>query len=253
MAVLPDAVAGGAEPPLLRHRAVLRPGPRNRLAEAVLLTVHFGAYAAPLVWTMTLAQAVVFVDVHQGLIGLYLGCAFAPNHKGMALPGAEESGPAASGSNLAPRPGWPRCQRRLRRAELPDRAPSVPEHAASQPRLGATGRPSLLREERVAVHGVLRARVVPRGAPAPQRRGSSRIGSTTGGRGRRAAMNAAVLPTRPRLLVAVCRRQHEAAHAAGWTSRLGPGQPLTPPRAPGPASPALPADLLRAGGVKTSA
>jgi fatty acid desaturase len=29
------------------------------------------------------AQAVVFLVVQQGLFGLYLGCAFAPNHKGM--------------------------------------------------------------------------------------------------------------------------------------------------------------------------
>jgi hypothetical protein len=28
-------------------------------------------------------QALVFVVVHQGLFGLYLGCSFAPNHKGM--------------------------------------------------------------------------------------------------------------------------------------------------------------------------
>jgi fatty acid desaturase len=28
-------------------------------------------------------QAVAFIVVQQGLFGLYLGCAFAPNHKGM--------------------------------------------------------------------------------------------------------------------------------------------------------------------------
>ena len=32
---------------------------------------------------MTPLQAVAFVVVHQGLFGLYLGCSFAPNHKGM--------------------------------------------------------------------------------------------------------------------------------------------------------------------------
>ena len=30
-------------------------------------------------------KAVVFVLVHQGLFGLYLGCSFAPNHKGMPI------------------------------------------------------------------------------------------------------------------------------------------------------------------------
>jgi fatty acid desaturase len=27
----------------------------------------------------------VFIAVHQGLFGLYLGCSFAPNHKGMPI------------------------------------------------------------------------------------------------------------------------------------------------------------------------
>jgi fatty acid desaturase len=36
------------------------------------------------------AQAVAFVLVQQGLFGVYLGCSFAPNHKGMPVLGAEE-------------------------------------------------------------------------------------------------------------------------------------------------------------------
>jgi fatty acid desaturase len=36
-------------------------------------------------WVLVLSplQAVAFVVVQQGLFGLYLGCGFAPNHKGM--------------------------------------------------------------------------------------------------------------------------------------------------------------------------
>jgi hypothetical protein len=30
-------------------------------------------------------MAVVFIIVQQGLFGLYLGCSFAPNHKGMPI------------------------------------------------------------------------------------------------------------------------------------------------------------------------
>ena len=30
-------------------------------------------------------KAVVFIIVQQGLFGLYLGCSFAPNHKGMPI------------------------------------------------------------------------------------------------------------------------------------------------------------------------
>ena len=33
----------------------------------------------------TNAQAAVFILVQQGLFGLYLGCSFAPNHKGMPI------------------------------------------------------------------------------------------------------------------------------------------------------------------------
>jgi fatty acid desaturase len=71
--------------------AVLRPGLRNRAVEAVLLTLHFVGYAVLVLSTMTWLQAIGFVAIHQGLLGLYLGCAFAPNHKGMALPTAEEA------------------------------------------------------------------------------------------------------------------------------------------------------------------
>ncbi|HEY3001992.1 MAG TPA: acyl-CoA desaturase [Kribbellaceae bacterium] len=74
--------------------AVTRPGIRRRGAEAALLAVHFAAYAALLVTTMTWAQVAVFVVIHQGLLGVYLGCAFAPNHKGMpALPADQARDP----------------------------------------------------------------------------------------------------------------------------------------------------------------
>jgi fatty acid desaturase len=33
----------------------------------------------------------VFIAVHQGLFGLYLGCSFAPNHKGMPSLSEEEA------------------------------------------------------------------------------------------------------------------------------------------------------------------
>jgi fatty acid desaturase len=35
-------------------------------------------------------KAVVFVVVQQGLFGLYLGCSFAPNHKGMPMLAADD-------------------------------------------------------------------------------------------------------------------------------------------------------------------
>ena len=35
-------------------------------------------------------KALVFSAIHQGLWGLYMGCSFAPNHKGMPMPTAED-------------------------------------------------------------------------------------------------------------------------------------------------------------------
>ena len=57
-------------------------GPGN-LAEALLLLVHAAVYVTVLLLVLTPAQAVAFALVQQGLFGLYLGCSFAPNHKGM--------------------------------------------------------------------------------------------------------------------------------------------------------------------------
>jgi fatty acid desaturase len=56
---------------------------RANAAEALLLGVHLAVYVTALLLVLTPVQAVAFVLVQQGLFGLYLGCAFAPNHKGM--------------------------------------------------------------------------------------------------------------------------------------------------------------------------
>jgi fatty acid desaturase len=72
-------------------RALIRPGIGHRGAEITLLVVHLAAYAVLLATTMTWLQAVMFVAVHQGLLGVYLGCSFAPNHKGMPRLSAEQA------------------------------------------------------------------------------------------------------------------------------------------------------------------
>ena len=64
-------------------RRLLRPGLRLRLPEAMLLGTHFVAYAVLVVTTLTWPQALLFVAIHKGVQGVYLGCSFAPNHKGM--------------------------------------------------------------------------------------------------------------------------------------------------------------------------
>jgi len=62
-------------------RALLYPGVRNRVLELGVLAAHFVAYTALLVTTMSWPQAIAFVAIHKGLLGLYLGCSFAPNHR----------------------------------------------------------------------------------------------------------------------------------------------------------------------------
>jgi len=58
---------------------------KYRSIEVGLLLAHFGAYIGVLVFTMGIWQAILFMLVHQGLSGLYLGSIFAPNHKGMPM------------------------------------------------------------------------------------------------------------------------------------------------------------------------
>ncbi len=66
-------------------RAVLA-RPRRRWAEGLLLAGHAAVFAGVLLWWLSPLQAVAFLVVNQGLLGFYLGCSFAPNHKGMYVP-----------------------------------------------------------------------------------------------------------------------------------------------------------------------
>jgi fatty acid desaturase len=69
---------------LASAKATIRGGhSRANLVEGLLLLIHVAAYVVVLLVVLSPPQAVAFVIVHQGLFGLYLGCAFAPNHKGM--------------------------------------------------------------------------------------------------------------------------------------------------------------------------
>jgi fatty acid desaturase len=56
---------------------------RPRLRELTLLALHATVYLGCLFWLLSPGKALLFIAVHQGLFGLYLGCSFAPNHKGM--------------------------------------------------------------------------------------------------------------------------------------------------------------------------
>jgi fatty acid desaturase len=64
-------------------KAIIRGSGRANTVEALLLLAHVAGYLTALLLVLSPLQAVAFVVVQQGLLGLYLGCSFAPNHKGM--------------------------------------------------------------------------------------------------------------------------------------------------------------------------
>ena len=61
-----------------------------RRTELLLLCLHLAGYVGAVVWVLSPLHAVAFVAVHQAVFGLYLGCSFAPNHKGMMIVAAHE-------------------------------------------------------------------------------------------------------------------------------------------------------------------
>jgi len=66
-------------------REMTRRSCKNRAWEAALLGVHDVAYLAGIFLVLSPVKAVAFIAVQQGLFGFYLGCSFAPNHKGMPV------------------------------------------------------------------------------------------------------------------------------------------------------------------------
>ncbi len=61
-----------------------------RVGEAVMLVVHVAVYLTAVFLVLSPLQAVCFVLVQQGLFGVYMGCSFAPNHKGMPVFGRDD-------------------------------------------------------------------------------------------------------------------------------------------------------------------
>jgi fatty acid desaturase len=66
-------------------RALTSRGARPQFWERALITVHALGYLTAVFLVLSPVKAVVFIIVQQGLFGLYLGCSFAPNHKGMPI------------------------------------------------------------------------------------------------------------------------------------------------------------------------
>jgi fatty acid desaturase len=74
-------------------RAVLSRAGRHGPAEITLLATHLVTYLAAVITVLPPGKALAFIALQQGLFGLYLGCSFAPNHKGMEiLPAGDKTG-----------------------------------------------------------------------------------------------------------------------------------------------------------------
>ncbi len=58
---------------------------KYHLVEVALLLIHYLGYLGLLFSVLQVWQAILFIIIHQGLSGLYLGSIFAPNHKGMPV------------------------------------------------------------------------------------------------------------------------------------------------------------------------
>ena len=74
------SLLGGGLAYLARRERVRYP-----LAEITVVLAGVGLYAGLLFAFLPAWQAVVFILVHRGLGGLYMGSVFAPNHKGMPV------------------------------------------------------------------------------------------------------------------------------------------------------------------------
>ncbi|HEX8303466.1 MAG TPA: acyl-CoA desaturase [Jatrophihabitans sp.] len=58
---------------------------RYRRIESVLLSAHLVGYLGGIFLVLSPLKALAFIAVHQAIFGIYMGCSFAPNHKGMAI------------------------------------------------------------------------------------------------------------------------------------------------------------------------
>ncbi len=68
----------------LKH--LLSPGPvKNRGTELTLILTRFALYLTPLFLCLPVGMAFAFLGVQLAVFGVYMGAAFAPNHKGMPV------------------------------------------------------------------------------------------------------------------------------------------------------------------------
>ena len=83
--VLPAAAAGGID---LHAAGIRQTSPASSptpLPLEVLITLRLRGYLAPVFLVLPPGMAAAFIGVQLAVFGLYMGSAFAPNHKGMPI------------------------------------------------------------------------------------------------------------------------------------------------------------------------
>jgi fatty acid desaturase len=66
-------------------QSLLRRRDRGAITEGLLLAMHVALYLTAVFWVLPPLEALAFLGVHQAVFSVYLGCSFAPNHKGMPI------------------------------------------------------------------------------------------------------------------------------------------------------------------------
>ena len=70
---------------VLGIQRLLRERNRTAVLEGALLALHAALYLTVVFWFLSPLKAVLFIVVQQAVFSVYLGCSFAPNHKGMPV------------------------------------------------------------------------------------------------------------------------------------------------------------------------
>jgi fatty acid desaturase len=70
---------------VLGIQRLLRQRDRAAALEGALLAVHVALYLTVIFWFLSPLKAVAFIAIQQAVFSVYLGCSFAPNHKGMPV------------------------------------------------------------------------------------------------------------------------------------------------------------------------
>lgn len=66
-------------------KGLFAPGRKYRWVEAAFLIARVGGLIAVVFWMLSPGIAVAFLGVQMAVFGFYMGCSFAPNHKGMPI------------------------------------------------------------------------------------------------------------------------------------------------------------------------